>query len=70
MIEFKNVTKNFGSTIALNDVSLVFPRGKIVGLFGPNGAGKSTSIKLIMGLNRPDQGRVLIDGKDRCRQKA
>jgi ABC-2 type transport system ATP-binding protein len=63
MIEFKDVSKKFGSTIALNDVSLVFPRGKIIGLFGPNGAGKSTSIKLIMGLNRPDRGEVRVDGE-------
>lgn len=63
MIEFKNVSKSFGSTVALNDVSLIFPRGKIIGLFGPNGAGKSTSIKLIMGLNRPDRGEVIVDGQ-------
>ena len=64
MIEFKNVSKSFGSTVALNDVSIVFPRGKIIGLFGPNGAGKSTSIKLIMGLNRPDRGEVRVDGEN------
>ena len=64
MIEFKNVSKSFGSTVALNDVSLVFPRGKIIGLFGPNGAGKSTSIKLIMGLNHPDRGEVRVDGEN------
>lgn len=63
MIEFKNVSKSFGSTVALKDVNLVFPRGKIIGLFGPNGAGKSTSIKLIMGLNRPDRGEVMVDGQ-------
>jgi ABC-2 type transport system ATP-binding protein len=63
MIEFKNVSKSFGSTIALNDVSITFPRGEIIGLFGPNGAGKSTSIKLIMGLNRPDRGEVMVDGE-------
>ena len=50
MIEFKNVSKSFGSTVALNDISLVFPRGKIIGLFGPNGAGKSTSISSLWGL--------------------
>jgi len=64
MIEFKDVSKKFGSIIALNDVNLVFPRGKIIGLFGPNGAGKSTSIKLIMGLNRPDRGEVRVDGEN------
>ena len=69
MIEFKNVSKSFGSTVALNDVSLVFPRGKIIGLFGPNGAGKSTSIKLIVGLNRPDRGEVRVDGENPQKKK-
>ncbi len=64
MIEFENISKSFGSTVALNNVSLVFPKGKIIGLFGPNGAGKSTSIKLIMGLNRPDRGEVRVDGEN------
>ncbi len=69
MIEFKNVSKSFGSTVALDDVSLVFPRGKIIGLFGPNGAGKSTSIKLIMGLNRPDRGEIRVDGENPQKKK-
>jgi len=63
MIEFKNVSKSFGTTVALDNVSIAFPKGKITGLFGPNGAGKSTSMKLIMGLNRSDQGEVLVDGQ-------
>lgn len=64
MIEFKNVSKSFGTTVALDNVSIAFPKGKITGLFGPNGAGKSTSMKLIMGLNRSDQGEVLVDGQN------
>lgn len=63
MIQFKNVTKQFGKVRALDDITLDFPTGKIIGLFGPNGAGKSTTLKLIAGLNRPDNGEIRIDGK-------
>ncbi len=63
MIEFKHVSKRFGRTVALEDVTVTYPRGKIIGLFGPNGAGKSTSLKMIVGLNRPNLGEVTIDGK-------
>ncbi len=62
MIELKNVSKRFGHTIALDNVNISFPTGKITGLFGPNGAGKSTTLKLLMGLNRPDSGEISIDG--------
>lgn len=61
MIEFKEVSKRFGSTLALDQISLVFPQGRIIGLFGPNGAGKSTSMKIIAGLNQPDRGIVTVD---------
>ncbi|MFA7078678.1 MAG: ABC transporter ATP-binding protein [Syntrophomonas sp.] len=63
MIEFKNVSKRFGTTVALDQVNFKFEQGKITGLFGPNGAGKSTSIKMIAGLNRADSGEVTVDGK-------
>lgn len=63
MIEFKNVSKRFGTIQALDGINIIIPRGKIMGLFGPNGAGKSTSLKMIAGLNRPDSGEVLVDGK-------
>ncbi|MDD3365255.1 MAG: ABC transporter ATP-binding protein, partial [Syntrophomonas sp.] len=63
MIEFKNVSKSFGTVKALDQINLMIPQGKIVGLFGPNGAGKSTSLKLIAGLNHPDSGEVMIDGQ-------
>ncbi len=64
MIEFKNVSKRFGTTVALEKFDYKFEQGKIIGLFGPNGAGKSTSIKMIVGLNRPDAGEVTVDGKE------
>lgn len=63
MIEFKHVSKSFGRVQALNDITLTLQTGKIIGLFGPNGAGKSTSLKMIAGLNRPDRGEILINGK-------
>lgn len=69
MIEFQQVSKTFGRTVALKDFSAQFPAGRITGLFGPNGAGKSTALKMIAGLTRPDRGRVLIDGDLPCHRK-
>jgi len=62
MIEFNQVVKQFGSTRALDGITVTYPKGKIIGLFGPNGSGKSTSLKMIASLNKPDSGEVLIDG--------
>ncbi len=61
---FDRVSKNFGGTQALRDVSLHVERGEIVALLGENGAGKSTLIKALGGLHKPDEGRVLIDGSE------
>jgi len=58
----RNVTKVFGSKVAVNDVTLDIPRGKIVGLLGPNASGKSTFIKLCNDLLTPTSGEILIDG--------
>lgn len=63
MIEFVDVSKRFGNVQALNHLNLQFDQGKIIGLFGPNGAGKSTAMRMIIGLNQPDSGSVLIDGR-------
>lgn len=59
---FDRVAKSFGGTQALRGVSLHVARGEIVALLGENGAGKSTLIKTLGGIQRPDQGGVLIDG--------
>jgi len=61
---FDSISKNFGGTQALRNVSLHVERGEIVALLGENGAGKSTLIKTLSGLHTPDEGRVLIDGND------
>lgn len=62
LVEFKEVTKRYGSKTALNKVSFQIPKGKIIGLLGPNGSGKSTIIKLMNGLIVPTNGDVLIHG--------
>ena len=62
ILELQNVSKTYSKKEALKEVSLVIPRGRIVGLLGPNGSGKSTMIKLINGLLEPTSGQVLING--------
>ena len=59
-----NVTKSFGEVVAVSDASFSVEKGKITGFLGPNGAGKTTSIKMILGLIRPQKGRVSLFGKD------
>ena len=63
MRELKNVTKTFGTTKALEDLTMVVPKGTVYGLVGPNGAGKSTAIRLALGVYRPDSGSITLDGK-------
>ena len=62
MIELKNVTKSYGTKMALRNVNLTFPQGEIVGLFGENGAGKTTMMKCILGF-LPYKGAVTLDGR-------
>ena len=63
MIEVQHVSKSFGEKVALSDVSLQFPEGKIFGLLGPNGAGKTTLIRIINRITIPSAGTVLMDGR-------
>ena len=62
MLEMKQVTKTFGKFKALDDLSMHVPRGTVYGLVGPNGAGKSTAIRHLVGVYRPDNGDVLMEG--------
>jgi ABC-2 type transport system ATP-binding protein len=62
MLTFERVRKSYGTTVAVDDLSLTIRRGEVLGLLGPNGAGKSTAVNLAVGLLTPDTGRVVING--------
>ena len=64
MISLERVVKKYGQHIALRDVSFTVKRGQIAGLLGRNGAGKTTALNLLTGYFPPDEGRVMVDGKD------
>ena len=63
-LETKNLVKMYKGRRVVNDVSLGLDTGEIVGLLGPNGAGKTTTFYMMVGLVRPDDGRVLLEGQD------
>ncbi len=62
MIQAEHLTKRYGSTTAVDDVSFTVRPGQVTGFLGPNGAGKSTTMRMIVGLDRPSAGRVTVDG--------
>ena len=63
LIKINNLTKLYSNTVALSNVNLELPKGKIIGLLGPNGSGKTTLIKIITNLLSQYQGEVYIDGQ-------
>jgi ABC-2 type transport system ATP-binding protein len=68
-VEVEGLTKRFGSTLALDGVSLRIPTGTVLGLLGPNGAGKTTTVRVLTTLLRPDAGRVSVAGHDVVAEK-
>jgi simple sugar transport system ATP-binding protein len=64
LLEVRNVSKYFGNVVALNDVSVHVGAGEVTCVLGDNGAGKSTFIKILSGVYRHDEGRLLVDGED------
>jgi ABC-type sugar transport system ATPase subunit len=62
-IRAENITKTFGTVVALNGVSMQVARGETLGILGDNGAGKSTLIKILTGFHQPDSGQVYVDGR-------
>ncbi len=64
MIEVKNVSKSFGDTQVLKDVSYTYERGKVNMIIGQSGSGKSVLAKCMVGLHRPEQGQIYYDGED------
>jgi branched-chain amino acid transport system ATP-binding protein len=63
-LEVENLSKRFGGLLAVNDVSFNIERDEIVGLIGPNGAGKTTLIRCLLGILKPDSGKVRFNGED------
>jgi ABC-2 type transport system ATP-binding protein len=63
-VEVRGLTKTFGTVTALDGLELTVPAGQVVGFLGPNGAGKSTTIRVLLGLLRPDAGSVRLLGGD------
>jgi len=64
VIEISELSKHFAGVVALDGCSFDIPRGAITGLIGPNGAGKTTLFNTVAGFERPDSGRVLLEGRD------
>ncbi|QWF80572.1 ABC transporter ATP-binding protein [Amycolatopsis sp. CA-230715] len=63
MIEATGLTKRYGKTLAVNNLSFSVESGRVTGFLGPNGAGKSTTMRMVLGLDNPSAGRVTIGGK-------
>ncbi|MFL6122821.1 ABC transporter ATP-binding protein [Actinophytocola sp.] len=63
MIEVEALTKQYGRTVAVDGLSFTVEPGRVTGFLGPNGAGKSTTMRMMLALDRPTSGRVLIDGR-------
>jgi ABC-2 type transport system ATP-binding protein len=63
LIEARELTKRFGDKVAVNDLSFTVQPGRVTGFLGPNGAGKSTTMRLILGLDRPQHGTATIGGR-------
>jgi ABC-2 type transport system ATP-binding protein len=62
VIEVRGLTKRFGDTLAVDDLTFDVPPGVVTGFLGPNGAGKSTTMRVILGLDRPTKGSALVNG--------
>ena len=63
MIQVENVTKRYGEKVAVDDLSFTVKPGVVTGFLGPNGAGKSTTMRVIVGLDRPNKGHATVNGK-------
>ncbi|HEY6785432.1 MAG TPA: ABC transporter ATP-binding protein [Gemmatimonadales bacterium] len=64
MIQLEGLTKHYGSFVAVDHINLTVGKGLLYGCLGPNGAGKTTTLRMIAGILRPTDGRVLLDGDD------
>jgi putative spermidine/putrescine transport system ATP-binding protein len=63
-VELRELRRAFGDVVALDGISLALEEGEFVSFLGPSGCGKTTALRLVAGFDRPDSGRILVDGKD------
>ncbi|MEO5585535.1 MAG: ATP-binding cassette domain-containing protein, partial [Flavobacteriales bacterium] len=63
-IRTEELTKRYGTQVAVDHVGFTARKGEVLGFLGPNGAGKTTTMRMVCGLTSPDAGRVLIDGQE------
>jgi lipopolysaccharide export system ATP-binding protein len=63
-IECRNISKSFKKRTVVNNISILLKQGEIVGLLGPNGAGKTTTFFMILGIHKPDSGKILLNNQD------
>jgi ABC-2 type transport system ATP-binding protein len=64
MLQIDHLTKRYGSTLAIDDLSFDVKPGVVTGFLGPNGSGKSTTMRIILGLDHPSKGRAIVNGKN------
>lgn len=64
MIQVKNITKKYGSFVAVKNLNFEIKHGEVIGLLGPNGAGKSTTMNMLTGFIEPTEGNITINGYD------
>src|SRR6478735_1240223 len=63
-LQLQNLHRDFGTVKALNGINISLGQGEFLSLLGPSGCGKTTALRLVAGFDRPDQGRIVVDGKD------
>ena len=64
LVELQNISKSFGKTLVLDELSLEVKENEFITLLGPSGCGKTTTLRIIVGFEKPDQGKVIFDGTD------
>jgi ABC-2 type transport system ATP-binding protein len=70
LIVIDHISKKYGSQVAVDDLTFAVKPGVVTGFLGPNGAGKSTTMRMIIGLDRPDSGQITIDGRQYAQHRA